>query len=287
MAESAASLGPIQTLFDESRGDVVPLPETLARLYGPLRLDVPPGRPLVISNFVSTLDGVVSLAIPGLAGGEPISGGNQHDVMIMGLLRAVADAVIVGAGSLRTGPTSRLTAEYVFPLLAAEYAELRRRLGKPATPLSVVVTARGSVDLAHPIFSSGEVRALVLTTDGGLDRLAAQKSPPWVVVRSLGSGRGLAPTAILTAIREHQQPCDVVLSEGGPGLTGDFLAVRGLDELFLTLAPQIAGRDGTTRPGFVAGRELAPGDSRWGALLSARRAGQHLFLRYDLRQPTT
>jgi riboflavin biosynthesis pyrimidine reductase len=49
----------------------------------------------------------------------------------------------------------------------------------------------------------------------------------------------------------------MILVEGGPLLMGDFFAERLLDELFLTLAPQIAGRDGSVeRPGFVAGKRL-------------------------------
>ena len=51
-------------------------------------------RPHVIGNFVTSLDGVVSLGIPGKAGGGEISGFNPHDRMVMGLLRAAADAVV-------------------------------------------------------------------------------------------------------------------------------------------------------------------------------------------------
>ncbi len=67
---------------------------------------------------------------------------------------------------------------------------------------------------------------------------------------------------------------------------GDVLAERRLDELFMTLAPQIAGRDGTSdRPGLVAGQVLAPERPRWGTLVGVRRAASHLFLRYAF-EPT-
>jgi riboflavin biosynthesis pyrimidine reductase len=73
----------------------------------------------------------------------------------------------------------------------------------------------------------------------------------------------------------------VVLVEAGPRLMGDFVAERLLDELFLTVAPQVAGRDGIpARPGFVAGKRLAPEDPVWGTLVGLKRAGSHLFLRY-------
>jgi riboflavin biosynthesis pyrimidine reductase len=62
---------------------------------------------------------------------------------------------------------------------------------------------------------------------------------------------------------------------------GDFFAQGCLDDLYLTLAPQVAGRDGSVeRPGLVAGQRFAPEQPLWGTLVSVRRAGSHLFLRY-------
>ncbi len=61
----------------------------------------------------------------------------------------------------------------------------------------------------------------------------------------------------------------------------DFFAERVLDEQFLTLAPQIAGRDSSARrPGLVDEKTLAPESSVWGTLAGVKRAGEHLFLRY-------
>jgi len=54
-----------------------------------------------------------------------------------------------------------------------------------------------------------------------------------------------------------------------------------LDELFLTLSPQIAGRDTTIeRPGLVTGTLFAPERPLWGILVSVKRGRSHLFLRY-------
>jgi hypothetical protein len=62
---------------------------------------------------------------------------------------------------------------------------------------------------------------------------------------------------------------------------GDFFAERQLDELFLTLAPQVAGRDdANARPGLVAGKQFAPEGPVWGTLVGLKRGGSHLFLRY-------
>ena len=92
------ALDPLATLYDALQCADLPLPPALASLYGRLAFPTHPSRPSVIGNFVTTLDGVVSLNVPGQSGGGSISGQNAHDRMVMGLLRAVADVVIVGAG---------------------------------------------------------------------------------------------------------------------------------------------------------------------------------------------
>jgi len=74
---------------------------------------------------------------------------------------------------------------------------------------------------------------------------------------------------------------DIILVEGGPQLMGDFFAEHLLDELFLTLAPQVAGRDASVeRPGLVAGKQFAPDEPVWGRLMGVKRARSHLFLHY-------
>jgi riboflavin biosynthesis pyrimidine reductase len=74
----------------------------------------------------------------------------------------------------------------------------------------------------------------------------------------------------------------LILVEGGPRLLGDFYAAHVLDEQFLILAPQIAGRDvGDQRLSLVMRRTFAPGSPLWGTLIDLRRDSSHLFLRYS------
>lgn len=275
------TLSPLDSLFELERGNVLPLPPELVTLYGPLHLSSHPHRPSILSNFVTTLDGVVALNEPGhTSGGGDISGFNQHDRLVMGLLRAISDAVIVGAGTLRSVPRHLWTAEYIFPPLAGSYQQLRTSLGKPEPPLNVIVSARGEVDLQLPVFQSGEVPALLITTTHGAERLSAERLPPSMQVRVLQSTGSLNARAILQTVRDIRQS-DVILVEGGPQLMGDFFAAQALDELFLTLAPQIAGRDEQVeRPGLVMGKRFAPAHPLWGTLISIKRSGSHLFLRY-------
>lgn len=99
----------------------------------------------------------------------------------MGLLRVVADAVIVGAGTLRAvSPHHRWTAEYIYPELRDGYQQLRASLGKPKPPLNVIVTARGELNLDLPLFQSGDVSVLIVTTTQGAVGLHERGIPPAV-----------------------------------------------------------------------------------------------------------
>jgi riboflavin biosynthesis pyrimidine reductase len=273
-------LTPLEVLYETDRGPEVPVPPELATLYGPLRLPSHLDRATIIGNFVTTLDGVVTLNMPGKSGGGPISGEHAHDRMTMGLLRAVADAVVVGAGTLRAVPRHRWTAAYAAPAFAAAYHSLRTSLGRAGPPLNVIVTARGEFDPSLPVFQSGEVPVLIATTTQGAKRIGDRALPPSTQVAIVQDSGRLSAQAILRAVH-RARPSRVILVEGGPQLLGDFFAEGCLDELFLTLAPQVAGRDGSVeRPGLVAGRRFAPEHPLWGTLASVRRGGSHLFLRY-------
>lgn len=275
-----ASLTPMESLLDETRGSDVPLPPELAALYGPLRFPAREGRPYVIGNFVTTMDGVASLSAPGLEGGGPISGSNPHDRMVMGLLRSVADAVIVGAGTLRSVPNHLWTAEHIFPTLSDPYRRLRVASGRAAPPLNVIVTARGDLDLGLPVFRSGAVTVLVVTTPEGACRIRERELPPSLVIGEAEESGTIGARTILSVVG-RLLPGGILLVEGGPRLMGDFFAEKCLDELFLTLSPQVAGRDGSVeRPGFVAGKRFGPEHPLWGTLAGVKRAGSHLFLRY-------
>jgi riboflavin biosynthesis pyrimidine reductase len=280
-----SSLEPFDVLYDEGRGRSLPLPRIVARVHGPLRLPRPAGRPYVIANFAETLDGVVALDPAGRSGAEEITGSEPHDRALMGLLRAAADTVIVGAGTLRSVPRHRWTAPHVYRPWTAEFAELRRRLRMPPYPLNVVVSGSGRLDLRLPVFSENEAPVLIVTTNLGARRLERAGLPSRVSRAVIGGPPPLDARAILRAVR-RAGATGLVLLEGGPHLLGEFLDRGAVDELFLTVAPQIAGRgDRGVRPGLVAGRSFAPGRPLWGTLVAARRAASHLFLRFRLPVP--
>jgi riboflavin biosynthesis pyrimidine reductase len=93
----------------------------------------------------------------------------------------------------------------------------------------------------------------------------------------------IPPSSILDAVGRLNSG-NRILIEGGPRLLGEFYARGLVDEQFLTLAPQIAGRDyDDGRLGLVMGQAFPPGNTRWGALTDVRRGASQLFLRYSFR----
>jgi riboflavin biosynthesis pyrimidine reductase len=244
--------------------------------------------PVVFSNFVTTLDGVVSLRIKGHAGGGDISGFNIQDRMVMGLLRGIADVVIVGSGTLEEDREHIWTPEAICPELGDAYKDLRAALRKPEQPQNVIVTGSGKVDLRLPVFNSRLVRPLILTTTEGARRLTRQRVAGTLEILAVHrAGSAIPATAILTAVC-RAGGVQRILIEGGPTLLGDFFERRLVDELFLTLAPQIAGRrldDG--RLGLVMGKSFGPRSPLWSSLSDVRRSNSHLFLRYSFPRTTS
>jgi riboflavin biosynthesis pyrimidine reductase len=201
--------------------------------------------------------------------------------MVMGLLRAIADVIVVGSGALDADRRHIWSAETIFPELAAGYRQLSDAMGKRGTPLNVVVSGSGRIDLRLPVFAAGTVSALIVTTAAGAKRLREQSVPDPVEIRAVrGRGSAIPAAAILDAVCRVSAG-KLILVEGGPRLLGDFYAQRLIDEQFLTLAPQIAGREASDgRLSLVMGKTFAPRDARWGTLIDVRRGKSHLFLRY-------
>ncbi len=268
----------LETLFERSEGRRIPLPASLAAQHdGGLVLPTHADRPFVFSNFVSTLDGIVSFGLPAQAHAGLISRGNDADRLLQGLLRACADAVVVGAGTLRIEREHVWTPERAYPSAAADFTALRAAMGMPVHPITIFVTASGAIDLDAPAFRTGE-RVIVVTGRGGARRLG--HTPAHIEVRALASDR---PTGreIVASLGEFPR----ILTEGGPNLLGEFLSDGSLDEMFLTFAPQLAGRTrADPRLALVEGVAFAPEAAPWARLLSLKRSqDDFLFLRFGLQ----
>ena len=259
-------------LLHESDGPRYEIPDELSRIYGPLGF----GTKALYANFVTSLDGVATLGSTPSAG-SVLSGRYPADRFVMGLLRACADAVLLGAGTLRATPNHLWTAGHVCPDYAPSFVALRKLLGRRPDPRLVVVTASGNLDVDHRAIVAG---ATVVTTARGAHALRS-RLPASCDLVVVGDGDDVDLTQVMRQMRERGH--DVVLTEGGPHLVGELVDRNLLEEVFLTISPVLAGRDVEPRLGMIAGTELLPGRGVWTRLAGARRHGDYLFLRYGLR----
>src|SRR5665647_101487 len=218
------TLAPLETLFETKRGKALPLPPKLARLYGCLRMPLPRSQPHVFSNFVTTLDGVVSLNAKGHASGADISGESIQDRMVMGLLRAIADVVIVGSGTLGVDRRHVWTAEAICPELADDYRQLSKALGNrgpPSTRISLPdLTRPTSSRMALAGIAPARERIARISTESGALCLLKRFAPAVVVTISAGT----LPDAN-TGKRRSISPLPLTITfSGGPRLPSAVLS---------------------------------------------------------------
>ena len=216
----------------------------------------PAGRPYTIVNFVASVDGRATV------GGGSTGLGGAGDRHIFRALRACADAVLAGTGTLRAEHYGRLVREPGF-------VALRARLGLPPQPLAVTITRRGSLP-EIPLLHDPESTLLVYS---GAELDPPGRSADVEIIRRDPDELGTA--AVLADLRTRG--VRLLLCEGGPTLFGDLVSRRVADELFLTVAPTLAGGDGGA---ITRGLELE--QMRDLRLEWALQEGSSLFLRYAL-----
>jgi len=230
--------------------------------------DDDPERGWLRANMVSSLDGAA--VVDGSS--RPLS--SPGDQSLLGLLRALADVVVVGAQTVRVeayGPTRP----------RPSMVERRRAQGRAAAPLLAVVSSTLDLDPSAELFTQAVVRPVVLTHAGAPSerrRLLAEVAD----VVDCGDER----VDLGRALQElHRRGLRRQLTEGGPHLLGQLVADDLVDELTLSLAPALAGA-GAMR--VTAGE--APGHEgvRGMRLAGLLEADSTLFARYvrERQEPT-
>lgn len=182
-------------------------------------------RPFVRLNFVASADGAVS--VDGVSGGLDAPG----DEVVFGLLRELADVVVAGSGTV--------AAEGYRGVRTSQALRARRRArGQAEVPPIAVVTSSCSLPPDAPLLTDTSVAPLVLTSAAAPSdaRCRLEEAGAEVVVVSPAS---IGATDVLAALEERG--LRRVLCEGGAALAGSFLADDLVDELCLSLAPQLAG----------------------------------------------
>ena len=197
----------------------------------------PGGRAWLRANMVASVDGAASAQ--GRSGGLS----SPADKRVFRALRALADVIVVGAGTARAERYAAVTPEETAP------AERTAR-GQTPTPAIAVVTSRLDLDPDSPLFAGAPSRSLVLTCAAAdPHRLAALRRVADVVV----AGAKTVDLAVaLDALAERG--LTRMLCEGGPALLAQVAAAGRLDELCLTVTPLLTGGDAGR---ILAGPELA------------------------------
>ncbi len=214
-------------------------------------------RPFVFLNMVATADG--RAAVDGRTEGL----GSDADLELLLELRSIAEAVLIGTGTLRAEGYARLVS-------SPERRARRQAAGLAADPLAVVITRSFDVPWEAGLFQAPEQPVLVYA---GPDAGEPPATPAPVEVVRLDDP---TPAAALADLRARG--IRAVLSEGGPTLARALVADGLLDELFLTVAPMLTGDP--TEPTILAGAKLAATDQL--ELVWTLQAGSELFLRYRL-----
>jgi riboflavin biosynthesis pyrimidine reductase len=239
-----------------SAGPDATAPELLAEVRP--RERAPAERPFVFMNMVSTIDGRAQVR------GRTGDLGEEADLEMLLELRALADAVLIGTGTLRAEGYARL--------VGSEERRGRRAAAGLAPDPPAVLLSRG-LDLPWDagLFAAGEQPVLVYTS-AGADGDVPETAAPVEVVRLDDP----SPAAMLADLRGRG--IAALLSEGGPTLNAALLGAGLVDELFLTVAPVITGEADAIR--IVEGDGL-PAAVRARPVWVLRARGE-LFLRYAL-----
>jgi riboflavin biosynthesis pyrimidine reductase len=268
-------------LMDESADEGWGLPDGFRLVYGSdWRLPQQEARPYVYSNFVLSRDGRVSFNEPGHLSGGEVSGFSGDDRWLMALLRARADAILMGDNTLRIEPDHVWTAEYIFPADARAFAALRRAEMRTPAPLQVFLSLEGDVDVSKAaIFARDDHHVVLATTTRGAARARSlQATRARVDVVELGA-EAVDVRALLDLLGDSYGVA-TVLCEGGPRAYGSLLAAGCLDDEFLTLSPVVVGSaPDAPRPGLVEGVTFSATSHPWSRPLTLHRAGDLLFLR--------
>ncbi len=203
---------------------ILPSPGGELDLFGLAEAYAYPRERWLRANFVASADG--GAYIDGLSGGLS----SPADKQVFGILRVLADVVLVGAGTAR----------------AEEYKPARQRpalaslrAGRPAAPPIALVTRTLGLNLASPLFTDAaeDARTIVITCAASDDDLRAETAK---VADVIVAGDAAVDLAAARAALEERGLCRA-LCEGGPHLFGDLAAAGLVDELCLALSPMLAG----------------------------------------------
>ena len=227
----------------------------------------PQGRPRVLINFASSVDGKINPA-PGLRQGKFMMSRHREDFRRMLALRAEADAILIGATNLR--------ADNPDLAIPADERASRRARGAPEPARIVVTTTGDGITPDQRMFDPAlGGPSIVLHAPAMPVETRARLTPVAELVQFTGDR--VAMSDVLTWL--HGRGLRTLLCEGGGALVAQLFAARAVDALYLTLVPRILG--GTRAPTLADGPGFTPDEIPDPTLASMERVGDELYLRYE------
>ncbi len=218
-------------------------------------------RPYVLINMVSSLDGKAVVE------GKASSIGSKTDRAIMRNLRTRADAVMIGAGTLR--------AEKLTLAVPDDLSQERARSGFKPQPLAIVVTTSGDIPLSQHLLNAFPDNLLIFASP------AIQRSRLMDLSRQ--AYVEISPNLkVALNILKERYAIRTLLVEGGPSLNHALISDGLVDEIFLTLSPKLLGGKGSTTLTIVEGLALDHRKFDPPSPISIHLADGELFLRYSL-----
>jgi 2,5-diamino-6-(ribosylamino)-4(3H)-pyrimidinone 5'-phosphate reductase len=200
---------------------------------------------------------------------EQITLGTRHDRHLMDVLRSRADAVIVGAGTVRADG---------FPVLVRDRDVRRKRIerGRPPHPVNVIVSRALNIPGTRPIFQRRDTERIIYTTRQATPT-RTRRFGKFAEVVILGR-KTVTPAAVLRDL--YARGMKRVLLEGGGELHFAFAREHLVDEIYVTVTPRLIGGDA---PSLLDGKGFLKEDHLELELVSTRRVSDELFLRYRVK----
>ncbi len=218
-----------------------------------------PSRPYVLVNMVSSLDGRTTVK------GKAARIGSETDRQVMRTLRSGADAVMIGANTLRA-------------------EKLTLGLDDPAgsQPLAVILTNTGDLPLESHLIRRERQKVLAVVPDSCPEEAVRRLRRRADVLRTPTTPCGAIDLEEALKVLKTEHGVDRLLIEGGPTLNHALISRNLVDELFLTVAPELLGGTAARTLTLLRGPTLAARDRPTLELMSIHLAEDELFLRYSL-----
>jgi riboflavin biosynthesis pyrimidine reductase len=226
------------------------------RIEGLLRSPPRGPRPYVACNFIGTLDGRATV------GGSTEALGFHTDARVLMRMRTFADAVMIGAGTMRVEQYERM-------LPVPRLRDYREQIGLPADPLTVLISHSMSLPWNASLFTDGHGKVIVAT--------ASSSSPPSTATEvEVLRYEDAVDLGALLAHLHRELGVEAISCEGGPTLLRALIAEGLVDDLFLTLNPVLVGEG---ERGLIHGalQSPVPAELAW-----ALEAEGELFTRWRI-----